>query len=451
MKILNSSYITFVLIHIIIGLLLFFFPFLSKVYSISILVIGLFVVLQSKNKNNEVLFVAAYIVGVEVLLRMTSGTILYEYAKYSVIVFMLLGMLYSGISRLSFPYWLFLLFLIPGVFYGIFQLNYSTEIRKAIAFNISGPVCLAISSIYCFQRKLSYTQLLGIIKCVGLPILATLVYVILYTPSVKEVVTGTYSNFANSGGYGPNQMSTILGLGMFTFFVLFLLNSKSKTTMLINLTITILMAYRGIVTFSRGGLIAALIMIVVLLIITMLKLKKDALGKFSFFIIMAGLLGFFVWSYSSIQTGGLIDKRYANQDARGREKESVLTGRETLIASEIEMFLDNPITGVGVGKNKEYREETLGIEAASHNEVTRMLAEQGIFGVFCMLILILTPALLFLTSNKNNLFLIPFYIFWALTISHAAMRLAAPAFIYALTLLNVIIYDENRLHRQQAK
>jgi hypothetical protein len=31
----------------------------------------------------------------------------------------------------------------------------------------------------------------------------------------------------------------------------------------------------------------------------------------------------------------------------------------------------------------------------------------------------------------------PFLLFWFLTINHAAMRIAAPAFIYALSLLKV--------------
>ena len=37
-------------------------------------------------------------------------------------------------------------------------------------------------------------------------------YLFLYTPSIKSVLSGTGSNFATSGGFGPNQVSTILGL-----------------------------------------------------------------------------------------------------------------------------------------------------------------------------------------------------------------------------------------------
>jgi O-antigen ligase len=104
--------------------------------------------------------------------------------------------------------------------------------------------------------------------------------------------------------------------------------------------------------------------------------------------------------------------------------------------TELKMFFENPVLGVGVGKNKELRQSQTGIDAASHNEMTRMLAEHGALGVVCLLILLLTPLYLFLIDRQNVLAL-SFFIFWLLTINHAAMRLAAPAFVYALSLLKV--------------
>lgn len=92
-----------------------------------------------------------------------------------------------------------------------------TDIKKALVFNLSGPFCLAISSIYMFKRKIVFTDLQNILTIIGLPIITTVVYLFLYNPSVKDVVTGTSSNFETSGGFGPNQVSTILGLGMFIF------------------------------------------------------------------------------------------------------------------------------------------------------------------------------------------------------------------------------------------
>jgi hypothetical protein len=100
------------------------------------------------------------------------------------------------------------------------------------------------------------------------------------------------------------------------------------------------------------------------------------------------------------------------------------------------MFLNNPIFGVGVGKGVEVREMETGILAVSHDEITRMLAEHGSLGLMGLLILFFTPLALYL-DNKFNLFLFCFVVFWFLTINHAAMRTAIPAFVYSLSLLNV--------------
>jgi O-antigen ligase len=175
-------------------------------------------------------------------------------------------------------------------------------------------------------------------------------------------------------------------------------------------------------------------------LLVLLYFFSNAKGKSKFIpvFIMTALMGIGIWTYSSIQTRGLIDKRYANQDARGKEKKSQLSGREEIIESEITYFLDNPITGIGVGMGKEMREKSLGVAVASHNEITRMLAEHGLFGILGLLILFITPFVLYI-HNRQHLYFLSFFIFWLLTINHAAMRTAAPAFVYALTLLSVYI------------
>jgi O-antigen ligase len=440
-------YIYLLLLHASIGVLVYLFPFLSKIYTVFIFLFGIYHIIKTKNKNNEVLLLSAYVISVEVLLRMTDGMLLNEFGKYTVLIFMFLGMIYSGFSKNAFIYWLFLILLIPGIFLSSMTLNFATDIRKAIVFNISGPVCLGVCAVYCFQRCISFDRLKGVITSFSLPLISIVVYLFLYTPSVKDVVTGTQSNFETSGGFGPNQVSTILGFGIFIFFVLLILNSKNKLLLIINTVCVLVFAFRGIVTFSRGGVFTGLVMIILLLVVLYFQANTVIKQKIALIVVFTFLAGLGVWVYSSIQTGGLIDKRYANQDARGREKSSQLTGREVLIESELQMFLDNPFFGVGVGRNKEIREKETGIVSASHNEITRMLAEHGLLGVFCLLILFFTPIFLFI-NNRQNIFAFSFLVFWLLTINHAAMRLAAPAFVYALSLLKIYISEEPTVHRK---
>ena len=63
------------------------------------------------------------------------------------------------------------------------------------------------------------------------------------------------------------------------------------------------------------------------------------------------------------------------------------------------------------------------------------------------MILGITPLLLYL-NNRQNIFVFAFVVFWLLTINHAAMRLAAPAFVYALSLLKIQFIDETTVSRE---
>jgi hypothetical protein len=349
---------------------------------------------------------------------------------------MFIGMYYKGFAKGATPYWLYLLLLVPSVVISTFVLDYDTNMRTTIAFNISGPVCLGISSLYTFRRKVTLKQVNDILLALGLPIVTCMSYLTFYTPNIREVVTNTQSNFATSGGFGPNQVATFLGLGMFIFFSRIILESKSKFLLIINLVVALNITYRGIITFSRGGMMTGFFMIIFLL--GFMYYKTNFGGKVKLNYILTIMITAFVvtWMYTSFQTSGLIDKRYGNKDAQGREKESKFTGRTDLAETEIDMFLENPIFGVGVAKGAEIREDITGNFAVSHDEITRMLAEHGSLGIIAMLILFFTPLIMYL-ENQFNMYLICFVLFWFLTINHAAMRTAVSAFVYSLSLLNV--------------
>jgi hypothetical protein len=436
MKNSKVSYNYLLLIHAVIALAVFVVPFLSKLLALIIPVIGFFIVAGNKNKNQEVLMVAAYMVGVEVFLRMTGGNFNNEYVKFSVIFFMFLGMIYSNFSTNGIIYLFVLILLIPAVLITTSNLDFNFDTRKVLVFNLSGPVCLIFCAVYMFNRTILFSDVQRILNVMALPIFTTTIYLFLYNPSVKDVVTGTQSNFATSGGFGPNQVSTILGLGIFIFFTQLVLFSKSKFEMFINGSILVFISYRGVVTFSRGGIFTAVVMVICLLFLLYYFSNSKGRSKFTWVFILTGLMAVGIWSYSSLQTSGLINKRYANQDRLGRVKKDRLGGREEIMDAEIKLFVDNPIFGVGAGLSKYKRVEDLGVEVASHNEITRMLSEHGLFGIFGLLILFITPFVVYI-NNKQHLYFLSFYFFWLLTINHAAMRIAAPAFVYGLTLLFV--------------
>lgn len=435
----DKNYLFLVLIHILIGVAIYNFPFLSKVYGGLMIVFGLFFVIRNRNRGNEVLYAIAYIIGSEVFLRMTNGNPNYEFAKYMIVVFCIIGFLYSGFSKNALPYWIYLILLIPGILIATDALNFSNQdIRKTIMFNVSGPICLGVASLYTFNRKIKIEEVNNILLVLGLPIISCSIYLLLYTPNIKELLMGTGSNDQLSGGFGPNQVATILGLGMFIFFSRLILASKSKLIFAINLIFALYISYRGMLTFSRGGMITGFVMIIILLFYVYFNSKDVGKIKLNYLFFFVTIAMITVWLFTSYVTDGLIDKRYANKDAFGRAKVDKFTGRGEIAEGEIQMFLENPFFGVGVAKGSEIRSEQMGLNElfASHNEITRMLAEHGAFGILALMILFFTPIFLFL-DNKQHIYMFSFLIFWLLTINHAAMRTAAPSFVYALSLLKV--------------
>jgi len=437
----DITYFQIILFHAVLGFLVYLFPFVSKIYGYAIFILGVLYVMKKENKNNEAMIAAAYVVGSEVFLRMTGGNPLYEIAKYGVMVFIFMGMYYSGFSKSATPYWIFLLLLVPGLVLTTFVLNFETNMKNAIAFNISGPVCLAVASIYTYRRKIPLEEMNSVLLSMGLPIVSCMVYLTFYTPNIRDVITSTQSSSETSGGFGPNQVATILGLGMFIFFSRTILESRTKFMLGLNIFVAVNMTYRGMVTFSRGGMITGFLMILLLLLFLYFKSNYTGRVKLNYVMVFIGTAMIVTWTYTSYQTSGLIDKRYANQDARGRAKESKFTGREDVAMGEINAFLKNPVFGVGVGKGVEVRLAETGDGTLSHDEITRMLAEHGSLGIVGLLILFFTPLVLYI-ENKFNMFLLCFLAFWFLTINHAAMRTAAPAFVYSLSLLNVF-FEKN--------
>jgi hypothetical protein len=95
---------------------------------------GIYVVIKLQNRNDECLLVAGYVVGSEILLRMTGGNITYEFSKYEVMIFLFLGMYYKGFSRGAIPYWLFFITFSSRCGDDWLVLDYDSNIKKLNCF-----------------------------------------------------------------------------------------------------------------------------------------------------------------------------------------------------------------------------------------------------------------------------------------------------------------------------
>jgi Ca2+/Na+ antiporter len=359
----------------------------------------------------------------------------------------MIGMFYQGISGKAYPYFIYLMFLVPSIFVASTTLSFDANFRTNIAFVLSGPVCLGIAALFCYDKKVSSKQLNTVLLFILLPVIVHVSYNMFYTPDIKEIITGTASNTKASGGFGANQVATVFGFGMFILAVRFFVKSPTLPLKILNISLFAVITFRALVTLSRGGVYAAIIALIAFLVIYYGYINRRKRNEL---IMLFGLFCFGVfaiWLYTSTQTSGMLDKRYANEDSLGREKTDVTTGRGGLFINEIEGFISSPFFGIGSSRAKDQRIEATGQGVISHNEISRTLAEHGFFGVIIIVILIFKP-LYYRSQNRSNVYFYAFLCLWFATINHSSMRIAAPAFIYALALLN-ITYEKRPIHRKR--
>ena len=426
----------FIAIHVVIGFLVTILPF-AKIYLLFILIIGIYIIYSSRNKNEEALYLASYLVGAEVFIRMSDGFLLYETGKYGIILFSLLGIIWGPVKqKTSISFLVYVLFLVIGIVFT--QVPLGESLRKSIAFNLSGPISLGFFALYCYKRTITIIQLKELLFVCLLPVFSIISFVYFRTPDLEELVFQVSSNFSTSGNFGPNQVATIIGFGVFILSVFIFTRVQLSLSIFLDIIFLLYFTYRGLLTFSRGGMITAIFAFFIFVLFMLLYQKNTFIKVFKFlFITLILFLG--IWLYTSDITGGMIDNRYSNKNATGIEKKDISAGRFQLFSAQLENFYESPILGIGVGNGKYKRIESgKRITAASHNEITRLIEEHGLLGILALLILLVKPLQnIYFSTNYQRAFLMSFYVFWFLTINHSAMRIAFPAFVYGLSLIKI--------------
>ncbi len=434
-KIENLPYPLLLAIHFAIGVACVSVPIIGSVLIYAVIFYLLARIFGNSDKNNEVIMACLYFVCLEVFFRMAKSTPLHEIGKYFILICTIIGIYIRGFSLRSSWYVIYILLFLPSILVAADRIDIDESLRRAIAFNLAGPVVLGVAAVYCYNRTITKKQLLNFFGLGVAGIFMMTGYVIFKAPDVSQINFVAASNATASGGFGPNQVSTAFGIGIFLTFVRFILIRKTWINA-IDLFLFLLFTYRGYLTFSRGGVFTAFLMIGAFIGTIIFLQNKNFRASFvpKFVLIGAGIFVAFI--YSSIVTGGMIENRYTNKDTIGREKDDVSAGRGELANLETQAFLENPLLGLGAGMSKYYKLKKAGIEGASHNEVTRLLAEHGAVGVFSLGLLILVP-LFYRLGDRSNMLFYSFLIFWFATINHSAMRNASPSFLYALALLKI--------------
>ncbi len=436
------------LVHVVFGYAVSLAPSITFYWGIVILAVGSLDIVLNNNAHDRAAKWAAYYVCMEVLLRMTGGNVFWEAGKYGAILLLLIGLLSERLVR-PWPkkYLLYFLLLIPSLLivdFPDFQIA-----REEVSFNLSGPFLLTLSAIYFYTRKLSGSDVVKIFRNALLPLLTLLVYLILVTPNLEDIEFGTESNFQASGGFGPNQVSTVIGLAIFLIIVGLFYKSFLIHGLLVDIFFMILFVVRGLATFSRGGMIGAVIGAVILIGYTAIASKRPSVYATIFsFLLFAGGLGAIVWNYVNAQTEGRLEYRYEGKNYLTGKQKEITSGRTDIMLTELNFFYQNPFLGIGPGMGTLLVTNRAGMPAHSHSEYTRLLAEHGAFGLLALLILLIAPLFqIFKLPASHRPLPMAIFVFVLFTLSHSAMRLAIPGFFYGLCLIQPVLVKQNRTNK----
>src|ERR1035441_3463304 len=209
-RIATSFIVAMVLVHILGGLVMKWLPMVATVHALGTLVVSLTIVLRSRRATDAVCAVA-YIAGAEVLWRMTNASLPWEYGKYAVVLIALAALARRGFKGVDYLPILYFLLLLPSsvLTLGAFPLD---DARKQISFNLSGPLscaaCLVLfGSIRTQPEVVKRCLLFYLGPAAGVAGLA-----FFGIHAAGEVSFEHGSNFVASGGFGPVQVSSALGL-----------------------------------------------------------------------------------------------------------------------------------------------------------------------------------------------------------------------------------------------
>jgi hypothetical protein len=395
---------------------------ISTLHAGATFAVGFYFALAGRKQLLRVAYVAAYISGAEVLWRMTGAQVFWEVGKWGTAAILIVAMLRSGLFKgPALMLWYFAL-LVPSSMMTLLALGLEDG-RRDLSFNLSGPFSLMICCCFLSNLKISVAQLQKIFLVQIGPALGVATIALYGISSATDLVFSKNSSFASSGGFGPNQVSAALGLGALLAVLVVLIRKVNARTRFIVLVAMSFLAIHSALTFSRGGLFNA----VAAAGFGAVYLMRDARTRARLLVMVPVLLlvvNFTVLPQLDNFTKGALSERFKDTDT---------TNRGEIALAQLEVWRESPFLGVGPGQSR------TAAGGLAHTEVTRLLAEHGVFGLGALVLLLIAGVRnLRRARTLKGKAVVAATIGWSLAFMlNAGMRLMAPSFLFGLSFLTL--------------
>lgn len=442
-------------LHIALGIVSTISPLPVIIYFYLFLASSLSYIFKREVVNSRLSVLIIYLSSFELISRMaqTSPFIPYELGKYLMFFLLSIGVI-NGSNKGTIGAFLTIL-LTPALFYDISGKVIESDLR----FNLLGPINVGLAVWYFYQQKVSPIFFKKILYALLLPLVSVLAFTVIKTPSFNEIDFSLGASFDTTGGFGSNQVATVLGLGVLISFFLWLNQWSISGNKIIDIILILAFTFQGLLSFSRGGMIGGLLGILIILFFMRRSSLQNASRKILLKArqyIMPAILILMVSAYAANEvTDGKLLLRYQGETTgtlRGNKQKDLnllTTGRLGIFEEDWELFSANWF-GVGAGASKYLRKEHQGV--LTHVELGRLAAEHGVLGMIYFITLIYLILDVY-KSHNNNLYkgiLISFLVVAIYTTFHAATRTYVTPLLIGLSLIT-IVNDKNTLFRKQIR
>lgn len=430
----------FIVFHVAIGVLAAILPFIVPFYILCVILLYLFKYgIEDVTKINTIIFIS-YLTGLEILYRVSGVSFLpYETSKYIQICFIIWNIVISKTWFNSKVGILIVLLLLPSI------IIYPPPEYKYFVFNTMGMFALGLLIAFIAYTEISFKNFLKILRAFLYTTITFVTFITIKTPALSDIEFELGANEETSGGFGTNQVATIIGASLCLLIIMI-----DQRHYLYNRVITIItiiyFALRGLLTFSRGGIFGVVLSIIVSFIFYK-KLKQKNIIQ----LVVLGVATTAIFIIANNLTGGLLLLRYQGETAgtlagtREKDAKVLASGRTIYAQVDLDLFMDHPFLGVGPG-NSQFQRYKYNIydEAAPHTETTRLLGENGLFGLGVNLILILWPIYVIRKTPERSIRFIKsvLFLFAYATTYHSAMRTGITPLFYGIASMNINFPDE---------
>lgn len=405
---------------------------------------------DGKERQFTIICFLGYLLGIEVLARGLAAApyIPHEVGKYALLIFFLLGIAIGGpVKKVSLYGVAMLLLSIPAIIIVPFSI-------KAIVFNYLGPLGLFLGVIFCSKQIITYSQFKELCRIMVYSIFTLACYTIFRASTFEKIEYNLLANFESAGGSITNQVSTLFGTGICLLMLMFLTGQQLFKYKWMDWAMLSLLIVRGLLSFSRGGMVSAILTLLVVMFIPKakkvwedreLKMRKISPGSVilvlilavgSFFLVNAMTNNFLLYRYQGktqkqLQTG--FDNR-TNLD-------QISAGRYNVMMSDINMFMAFPALGVGLGQSSAIRQFYGGGAGINpHLEFSRLLAEHGSLGLMIIILMFIYPFFKILGEpNYYRRIVMAVFLVMGLSVTfHNAMRTMITPLLFAFAFLNIV-------------